>query len=129
MVRGARNVLVLEWPDSLTEGLPPGLTLVLQIGDGDPVEASYADGAVIAGNRRFLFENYQSDAETTLTARTESGDTILWQGQLLDDLALPPEALAMLQDLVTESPDEGPSDSAEEMESQVENIDGTTFLA
>lgn len=124
-----RNVLVLEWPDSMTEGLPPDLSLIFQIGDGDPAEVSYSDGAVIDGNRRFLFEDYARGAPTTLTARTDSGDTVLWQGQLLDDLTLPPEALATLQDLVTESSVEGPSGSADEMESEVEDIDGTTFLA
>jgi outer membrane protein OmpA-like peptidoglycan-associated protein len=39
-----RNSLVLEWPDSLTEGLPPELTLVLRIGDADPVARLFKDG-------------------------------------------------------------------------------------
>jgi hypothetical protein len=87
------------------------------------------DAPVFEGNRRFLFENFEPGSLTTLTAHSDVGDLVLWKGQALDDLTNPPEVLATLQDLVTESPVEGPSDSAEELESEVENPDGTTVLA
>ena len=124
-----RGTLVLEWPDSLSEGLPPELTLVLRIGDADPVARLFKDAPVFEGNRRFLFEDFQPGSLTTLTAQSDAGELVLWEQQVLDDLETPPEALATLQDLIRESSVEGPSDSVEELESEVENSDGTTVLA
>ena len=113
-------VLVLEWPDEYTAGLPSDLALQLTVDGRDLPEQAWTDGQLIDERRRFVFGPMDKAATTTLVAATRVDDITLWKDQTFVDPDVPPVWQTTLQDLVTEDPNDGPDGPAEELPAETE---------
>lgn len=96
---------MFEWPDALTDELPPGLTLTLSEG-GKSMSLPWESGTVADGLRRFVFNRLPGVDPCTLVARAGSTELTLLSDQALDDLQAPIKWEHWLEDIVVPQPEE-----------------------
>jgi outer membrane protein OmpA-like peptidoglycan-associated protein len=90
--------LVLEWPDHLTEDLPPDLVLSVVL--GKKFEMPWAAGSVASGFRRFAFVDV-GEGPCTLEAKAGGKTLRLWTAQDVSDPERPPLWEHVLEELAT----------------------------
>jgi hypothetical protein len=98
-LRPLRVGLVLEFPASLGELVPPSLTLEAKQG-GLTRQLRWAQGIVDNGFRRFLFREILGAAPVDLSAILGARRELLWEQQIINDPTRPPTWRLTLEDFV-----------------------------
>jgi outer membrane protein OmpA-like peptidoglycan-associated protein len=113
-------VLVLEWPDEYTQGLPEDLALRLTADGSALADQAWTDGELVDERRRFVFGPVDKGSSLTLEAVTADGNVTLFEDQSFDDPDTPPVWQTTLADLVVEDSEEGADEPAEELPAETE---------